>query len=58
MAKPTNEELQSQLEKAIDDHNKALQVQNECKAKIIALRAVLADRAPEKEEEAVTPEAV
>ena len=55
MAKPTNEELQSQLEKAIDDHNKALQVQNECKAQIIALRAVLADRAPE---EAVTPEAV
>ena len=56
MAKPTNEELKSQLEKAVDDHNKALQVQNECKAKIIALRAVLADRAPE--EEAVTPEAV
>ena len=56
MAKPTNEELQSQLEKAIDDHNKALQVQSECKAQIIALRAVLADRAPE--EEAVTPESV
>ena len=55
MAKQTNEELQSQLEKAIDDHNKALQVQNECKAQIIALRAVLADRAPE---EAITPEAV
>ena len=48
MAKPTNEELQSQLEKAIDDHNKALQVQSECKAQIIALRAVLADRAPEE----------
>ena len=57
MAKPTNEELQSQLEKAIDHHNKDLQVQSECKAQIIALRAVLADRAPE-EEEAVTPEAV
>ena len=56
MAKPTNEELQSQLEKAVEDHNTAIQVQNECKAKIIALRAVLADRAPE--EEAVTPEAV
>ena len=56
MAKPTNEELQSQLEKAINDHNKALQIQNECKTKIIALRAVLADRAPE--EEAITPEAV
>ena len=57
MAKPTNEELQSQLEKAVEDHNTAIQVQSECKAKIIALRAVLADRAPE-EEEAVTPEAV
>ena len=56
MAKPTNEELQAELEKAVEDHNTALQVQNECKAKIIALRAVLADRAPE--EEAVTPEAV
>ena len=56
MAKPTNEELQSQLEKSIDDYNKAIQIQNECKAQIIALRAVLADRAPE--EEAVTPEAV
>ena len=55
MAKPTNEELQSQLEKAEADHNTAIQVQSECKAKIIALRAVLADRAPE---EAVTPEAV
>tara|TARA_B000000532_G_C18587181_1_gene285430 strand:- start:57 stop:230 length:174 start_codon:yes stop_codon:yes gene_type:complete len=57
MAKPTNEELQAELEKAVDNYNKALQVQNECKAKIIAVRAVLADRAPE-EEEAVTPEAV
>ena len=57
MAKPTNEELQAELEKAVDEHNKAVQTQNECKAKIIALRAVLADRAPE-EEEAVTPEAV
>ena len=56
MAKPTNEELQAQLEKAVDEHNKAVQIQSECKAKIIALRAVLADRAPE--EEAVTPEAV
>ena len=56
MAKPTNEELQAELEKAVDNYNKALQVQNECKAKIIALRAVLADRAPE--EEVVTPEAV
>ena len=55
MAKPTNEELQAELEKVIDEHNKAFQIQNECKAKIIALRAVLADRAPE---EAVTPEAV
>ena len=55
MAKPTNEELQSQLEKAVEDHNTDIQVQSECKAKIIALRAVLADRAPE---EAVTPEAV
>ena len=57
MAKPTNEELQAELEKAVDNYNKALQVQNECKAKIIAVRAVLADRAPE-EEEVVTPEAV
>ena len=56
MAKPTNEELQAQLEKAVDEHNKAVQIQGDCKAKIIALRAVLADRAPE--EEAVTPEAV
>jgi hypothetical protein len=56
MAKPTNEELQAELEKAVDEHNKALQVQNECKAKIIALRAVLADRAPE--EETITPQAV
>ncbi len=56
MAKPTNEELQSQLEKAVEDHNKALQIQNDCKAKIIVIRAVLADRAPE--EEVVTPEAV
>jgi len=56
MAKPTNEELQAGLEKAVDEYNKAIQTQGECKAKIIALRAVLADRAPE--EEAITPEAV
>ncbi len=56
MAKPTNEELQAELEKAVDEHNKAIQTQGECKAKIIALQAVLADRAPE--EEAITPEAV
>jgi|TARA_A100001011_G_scaffold268666_1_gene277806 hypothetical protein len=57
MAKATNEELQAELEKAVDEHNKAVQTQGECKTKIIALRAVLSDRAPEQEE-AITPEAV
>ena len=57
MAKATNEELQAELEKAVDEHNKAVQTQGECKAKIIALRAVLSDREPEQAE-AITPEAV
>ena len=53
MAKPTNEELQAELEQVVTEYNKAVETQGRCKNRIIAVQAVLEDRKPE---ETVVPE--
>tara|TARA_B100000575_G_C22873319_1_gene509399 strand:+ start:311 stop:490 length:180 start_codon:yes stop_codon:yes gene_type:complete len=59
MAKPTNEELQKELEDVINKHNQAVELINKCKIRATEITAILKDRAAEEETvEEVTPEAV
>ena len=44
MTKPSTEELKQTLQELIKQHNEALNVQNQCKEKIIAINAVIQDR--------------
>ena len=42
--KPSTEQLKETLQQLIQQHNKAIQVQNQCKEQIIAVQAVIQDR--------------
>ncbi len=42
--KPSTEELKETLQELVTKHNKAIQVQNQCKEQIIAIQAVIQDR--------------
>ena len=42
--KPSTEELKETLQQLINQHNEALQVQQNCKEQIIAVQAVIQDR--------------
>jgi len=44
MTRPTTEQLKETLQELVTKHNEALKVQNECKAQIIAIQAVIKDR--------------
>ena len=44
MTKPSTEQLKETLQQLITQHNEAVQVQNNCKAQIIAVQAVIQDR--------------
>ena len=44
MAKPSTEQLKETLQQLIQQHNEAVQVQNNCKEQIIAVQAVIQDR--------------
>tara|TARA_R100000278_G_scaffold55900_1_gene46388 strand:+ start:1094 stop:1279 length:186 start_codon:yes stop_codon:yes gene_type:complete len=44
MTRPTTEQLKKQLTELVDQHNKAIDVIQTCKQKIIALQAVIQDR--------------
>ena len=44
MTKPSTEQLKETLQQLIIQHNEAVQVQNNCKEKIIAVQAVIQDR--------------
>ena len=44
MSKPSTEELTPQLAKFEQVHNDAVQTQQQCKEKIIAIQAVILDR--------------
>ena len=42
--KPSTEQLKENLQQLINQHNEALQVQQNCKEQIIAVQAVIQDR--------------
>ncbi len=42
--RPSTEQLKEKLQELVKQHNEALQVQNQCKEQIIAVRAVIQDR--------------
>ena len=44
MTKPSTEELKETLQELVTKHNEAVQVQNQCKERIIAIQAVIQDR--------------
>jgi len=44
MTKPTNEELQTELQEVITKHNQAQEVINQCKTRVIQINAILQDR--------------
>ena len=44
MTKPSTEELKDTLQELVTKHNEAVQVQNQCKERIIAIQAVIQDR--------------
>ena len=44
MTKPSTEQLKETLQELVKQHNEAVQVQNNCKEKIIAIQAVIQDR--------------
>jgi len=59
MAKPTNEELQKELEDVVNKHNQAVELISQCKTRATEITAILKDRVAEEETvEEVTPEAV
>ena len=44
MTKPSTEQLKETLQQLVQQHNEAVQVQNNCKEQIIAVRAIIQDR--------------
>ena len=44
MTKPSTEELKETLQQLVKQHNEAIDVQKNCKEKIIAVQAVIQDR--------------
>tara|TARA_R100001224_G_scaffold35340_1_gene19922 strand:+ start:223 stop:393 length:171 start_codon:yes stop_codon:yes gene_type:complete len=53
MPRPSNEELQTELQEAVTKHNEANDVMNKCKTRIVEIQAILNDRMaiePPKEE--------
>ena len=44
MTKPSTEQLKQNLQQLINQHNEAIQVQQNCKEQIIAVQAVIQDR--------------
>ena len=51
MAKKTTEELQTELQELVKTHNNAIEVQQNCKTRIIAIKAILEDREEEEDAE-------
>ena len=44
MTKPSTEQLKETLQQLVKQHNEAIDVQKNCKEKIIAVQAVIQDR--------------
>ena len=54
MARPTNEELQTELQQTIEIYNQALTTIDECKKRAIEIQAILKDRAEDGSTEDIT----
>ena len=50
MAKKTTQELETELQTLIASYNEAINVQQNCKTRIIAVQAVLEDRKEEEDD--------
>ena len=48
MAKPTTEELQTELEQVVKKHNQAQEIVKECQRRLIQLDAIIKDRLEEE----------
>lgn len=44
MTKPTTQELQTELQDVINKHNQAQEIINQCKTRLIQIKAILDDR--------------
>ena len=44
MTKPSTEQLKETLQQLVKQHNEAIEVQKNCKERIIAIQAVIQDR--------------
>ena len=51
MTKPSTEELKETLQQLVKQHNEAVEVQKNCKERIIATQAVIQDRQDENSED-------
>ena len=54
MPRPTNQELQAELQEVIKKHNDAVEIQNQCKTRFTQIQAILQDRQEESKEEPTT----
>lgn len=44
MTKPTDQELQAELQEVVKKHNDAVEIQNQCKTRFTEIQAILKDR--------------
>ena len=44
MPRPTNQELQAELQEVVKRHNDAIEIQNQCKTRFTEIQAILKDR--------------
>ena len=44
MAKPTTEELKTELQELVEKYNQSIDIQAECKQRIIEIQAIVKDR--------------
>jgi len=54
MAKPTDQELQAELQEVVKRHNDAMEIQNQCKTRFTQIQAILQDRLEQPKEEPTT----
>ena len=54
MTKPTDQELQAELQEVVKKHNDAVEIQNQCKTRFTQIQAILQDRQEESNEEPTT----
>jgi len=54
MTRPTDQELQAELQEVVKRHNDAVAIQNQCKTRFTQIQAILQDRQAESKEEPTT----